>query len=608
MSVLISCHELSKTYLDIPLFEGVTLNINSGDRIGIIGANGSGKTTLLKILAGFVLPDKGERMASKGIRFSYIPQDSDFDLELTVEQVVLSAVKAAAQDSMESDLDQQVRTSTAMSKLGFDNPDIKVNDLSGGWKKRLALACALVADPEVLLLDEPTNHLDIKGILWLENFLASSRFAYVAVSHDRAFLQRVANRIMELDPRYPGGLLKVEGDYSTFLEKREALLVARTQEQESLSNKVRNEIAWLRAGVKARSTKAKARIDEAHRLIKELDSMKKLGVTGRTGIDFSATGRKTKRLLAATSISKSMGGQKLFDDFNLLLRPKMHLGLVGGNGSGKTTLLRILAGELKSDEGKIVEAENLRVVYFDQQREDLDPNMTLRRSLAEKGDTVIYRDRPVHVGGWAARFRFKPEQLDMPVGGMSGGERAKILIARLMLQPADVLLLDEPTNDLDIPTLEVLQESLLDFPGALVMVTHDRYMLDRISNIMLGLDGRGKAEFFADFSQWEIALSENKEKKIQKKQVDSVNNKLKSVKTRLSYLEQREYDGMEAIVEKAESEVEMAKEAMEDPSVASNADKLQECFKALNKAQDKLDEIYTRWYELESKIEELKGN
>ena len=606
MSAVISCHELSKTFLDTPLFEGVTLILSAGDRIGIIGANGSGKTTLLKIFAGLENIDCGEMIVRKGLRVGYVPQDSRFDPDLTVEQVVFNVSKEVFHASTDNDVVNRVRTGEVLGRLGFEDPGQKVGVCSGGWKKRLALACALVAAPDVLLLDEPTNHLDIEGILWLENFLLASRFAYIVVSHDRVFLQKCATRIMELDRRYPGGLLSFEGDYTTFLEKREFHLIARARQQVSLSTKVHTEIEWLRSGVKARATKARTRIDEAHRLIDELETMKKLGATGKTRIDFSATGRKSKRLLYADSIGKSMGERNLFSNLSLLLRPKMRLGLVGANGSGKTTLLKILAGELRPDEGEMIPADNLRVVYFAQQREQLDPDLSLRCALAEKGDTVIFRDRALHVAGWAARFGFQSKQLDMPVGRMSGGERAKILIARLMLQPADILLLDEPTNDLDIPTLEVLEESLMVFPGALVLVTHDRYMLDRISDVLLGLSGRDQPEYFADHSQWEAAQCQRKPLESRRKKTSAPRARAKSSPTKLSYKEQLEYDGLEATIREAEAEVEKTQQEMVDPDVASDAERLRQYLHALESAQAILDALYTRWYELESKLEAMQ--
>jgi ATP-binding cassette subfamily F protein uup len=531
-----------------------------------------------------------------------VPQDRIIDGEQTVEQVVLDAAVSTSQYPDETTDDARVRAIKVLSRLGFEDFAQKVGTLSGGWRKRLSIACALVADPEVLLLDEPTNHLDLEGILWLENLLAGSRFAYLVVSHDRALLQRVASRILEIDRRYPGGYLSVSGDYSTFLEKRADQLAARAKQHESLSNKVRNEIAWLRSGIKARTTKSKARKNKAYDLIEQKQTMDQQGQTGRTRIDFVATGRKTKRLLEVISGEKSLGGRLLFRDFDLLLRPKMRLGLVGANGSGKTTLLRILAGEIEPDAGRVKEADHLRVVYFDQYREQLDPELKLRDALAPEGDTVIFRDRPVHVGAWAARFRFNTEQLDVTIGRMSGGERAKILIARLMLMPADILLLDEPTNDLDIPTLEVLEESLNDFPGAVVLVTHDRYLLDRTSTVLLELDGKGNSEYFADYGQVEDVIEQRKRAAKPKKQTaDSPKAKAKIAPKKLSYKEQIEYDGLEKIIEQADAEVERIETELNSPEIASDATEIERCYEQHRVALEKLETLYARWYELEAK-------
>jgi len=496
------------------------------------------------------------------------------------------------------------RLASTLGRAGFVNGDLAVDTLSGGWKKRLAIACELAREPDILLLDEPTNHLDLEGILWLEKLIQNAPFATIVISHDRYFLENVAMSMAELNRLYAGGLFRVDGNYSRFLERREEHLRAESKRQESLEIRVRREVEWLRRGPKARTTKSKARIDEAGRLIEELADISSRMRTATAKIDFTASGRQTKKLIEARGIGKTLGNRQLFSGLDLKLSPGVRLGLAGSNGSGKTTLLRILNGEIEPDAGTIERAENLQVVYFDQNRERLDATTTLRRALSPDSDSVIFRGRPMHVAGWAKRFLFRPEQLDMPVSRLSGGEKARALIARLMLQPADVLLLDEPTNDLDIPTLEVLEENLLDFPGALVLVTHDRYLLDRVSTVILGLD-QGEAGYFADYYQWEqskLAKPARAEKAEKEKPVAEPKSSTAPQKKRLSYLEGREYEQMESRILAAEEELEKWKQRLQDPDVVTDPVRLREVSEALEKAQREVDALYNRWAELESKL------
>ncbi len=455
------------------------------------------------------------------------------------------------------------------------------------------------SDPEVLLLDEPTNHLDLDGILWLEKLLVSSRLlAYVVISHDRAFLDRVANRVVEVAPHYPGGTFISAGSYTTFLEKRAEYLEARTQYRDSLANRVRRELEWLGRGPKARTTKSQARIDETERLMADLAQVRSELNTSQAGIELTGSGRRTKRLVVASGVHKTLGGRELFNDLDLVLQPGQRLGVVGANGSGKSTLLKLLAGELEPDSGVIRRAHQLQVAYFDQDREHLDQTLSLRRALAPEGDTVLYRDREVHVVTWARRFQFRDDQLDQPVSELSGGEQARIHIARLMLRPADLLLLDEPTNDLDIPTLEVLEESLLDFPGALVLVSHDRYLLDRVSTVLLGLEGSGAATPFADVDQW---LAHHQTEAVTPRRSRSDRSRKKTKRAGLSYLEKREYQAMEETILEAESELERAAEHLADPEVASDAETAHRAYLAHEEAKEKVAEFYRRWAELEDK-------
>ncbi len=508
MALLLNTQNLAKSYGADPLFRNLSLNISEGDRLGLIGPNGSGKSTLLEILAGRRQPDAGEVALRKNTRLRYVSQDSSFAKGETVRQVV----RRALDQSTPPENEKQAREAETLGRAGFRDFDQEAAALSGGWRKRLALAEALVADPDILLLDEPTNHLDLAGIEWLEKILQTARFACIVVSHDRYFLENAATAMAELNRIYPGGLFRVDGNYSAFLEKKTEFLAAQAKRQEVLENRVRIEMDWLRRGPKARATKAKARIDNAHELIGELADLNARTRTSTADIEFSASDRQTKRLIELVGASYGFNGRLLFENLSFVLTANARVGLVGPNGSGKTTLLRLLRDEIAPLTGEIRRAPSLRIVYFDQNR-PLNLDLTLRQALSPDGDSVLYQDRPIHVASWAARFLFSSEQLNQPVSRLSGGERARVLIANLMLEAADVLLLDEPTNDLDIPTLEILEESLLEFRGALVLVTHDRYLLDRVSTVVLGLDGAGAAEQFADYSQWENWQADRKKSK-----------------------------------------------------------------------------------------------
>jgi ATP-binding cassette subfamily F protein uup len=599
LTPILNAQGLSKSFGPTNLFRDVSFTVEEGDRIGLIGPNGSGKSTLLRILCGEVEPDTGELAVRKRARLSFVAQDSHFEPGDTTRTVIQKALQRAAVPEAE----WEGRVAETLGRAGFEQFDTEAVTYSGGWRKRLAIAEALVQQPEVLLLDEPTNHLDLAGIEWLEDLLDSASFACVVVSHDRYFLENVATEMAELNRAYPDGMLRVHGKYSQFLEKKEEFLEAQSKRQEALENRVKNEMEWLRRGPKARTTKSKARIDKAHELIGELADMNSRSRTATAGIDFVSTERQTKRLIELIDVKYEIGGNMLFDGLNFAVTAGMRVGLVGPNGSGKTTLLRLLRGEAEPRSGEVKRANSLKIVYFDQNRE-LDGNQTLRRALAPDSDSVIYQGRVIHVASWASRFLFTSDQLNQPVERLSGGERARVLIATLMLQPADVLLLDEPTNDLDIATLEILEESLLEYPGALVLVTHDRYMLDRISSVVLGLDGLGGAERFADYSQWEEWQAEQLQTK---RKIGSGQPTAKeapatpSGKKKLSYLEAREFAAIEDRVSAAEEVLQAKREMLEDPGVATDAARLRTLLTEIDVAQDAVDTLYARWAELEAK-------
>ena len=601
MPPIINAQDISKAFGANPLFQNVSFTVSEGERIGLIGPNGSGKSTLLRILGGDVSPDSGDIAVRKRIRLSCVEQDSKFKPGATIRSVAESAMERAAVPASE----RGMRFAETLGRAGFENLEVEASTLSGGWQKRLAIVEALVQGPDILLLDEPTNPLDLAGIAWLEALLEAAAFACVVVSHDRYFLENVATEMTELNRTYPDGLLRVAGNYSRFLEKKEEFLHAQSKRQEALENLVHKEIEWLRRGAKARTRKSKARIDKAGALMNELADLNARSRSGAAQIDFSATDRKTKRLIELENVSCEVGGRKLFTGLNCVITAGMRLGLVGPNGSGKTSLLRLLRGETTPTSGEIQRADWLRIVYFDQSRQ-LDPDITLRRALAPEGDSVVYQDRMIHVASWAAKFLFAGEQLNQPVGRLSGGERARVLIAQLMLQPADVLLLDEPTNDLDIPTLDILEESLLEFRGSIVLVTHDRYMLDRVSTVVLGLDGQGNAGLFADYSQWE-AWQEEREQAATNARAAPLERSVTEdprqlpAKKKLSYLEAREYETIEQRVAEAEQILQTKRAQLEDPQIVSDGPRLMTAHAEMEEAQEKVDTLYSRWAELEKK-------
>jgi ATP-binding cassette subfamily F protein uup len=638
LALVLNAQELSKSYGSAPLFRNISVNISDSDRLGLIGPNGSGKSTLLEILAGRRQPDSGEVALRKNVRLSYVAQQSRFDPGQTIRGIL----RRALAESAVAESEHAGREAEMLGRAGFGRSDLDAATLSGGWRKRLALAEGLITDPDLLLLDEPTNHLDLAGIEWLEGLLKQSRFACVVVSHDRYFLENVATSMAELNRAYPDGLLRATGKYSDFLSKKGEFLAAQARHQDALENRVRTELEWLRRGPKARATKAKARIDNAQQLISELGDLKARVRTGTAAIDFSASERKTKRLIEFKDVSyrivKTTSGQAtefhsrvanygdtskdvlgnsapvpdFFTDlcgdgmrpiltrFSAVITAGVRVGLVGANGSGKTTLLRLIRGELRPQAGEVERAPALRVVYFEQNR-PLDPDLTLRRALALDSDSVVYQERTIHVASWAARFLFSNEQLNQPVGRLSGGERARVSIARLMVEPADVLLLDEPTNDLDIPTLEVLEQSLLEFRGALVLVTHDRFLLDRVATTVWGLDGQGVVEQLADYLQWEASQAE-RARRPRAAQPALTSEKRSEPKKKLSYLDARDFETIEARIAEAEQVLATKQALMEDPAVFSDPERIRAVMQEIEERQANVDSLYARWSELEEKV------
>ena len=595
MATLLSVRDLSYRIAGRQLFSSLTFGIEDGDRIGLIGPNGTGKSTLLKILTGEEKPAGGELSMRRGTRVLRVTQDDTFPDGATIESVLTDAAQAAGVDDVVTEV------AIAMAMCGFTAGGEVVATLSGGWKKRLALAAARIQQPDVMLLDEPTNHLDLEAVQWLEDWLASASFASITITHDRYFLENTASRVIELGPVYADGCLQVDGAYSDFLEARANYMASLDKQQHAMAGDSRRELAWLRRGARARTTKAKGRIQDVHELMADLAAIEQRIAAKNTvkQTAFAASQRSTKELIRAEGLSKALGGKQLFSGLDLVASPGDRIGLVGANGVGKTTLIRVLVGDLEADAGALVRAEKLRVVWFDQSRAQLDMQGTVRDVLCPNGDTVHHDGHSWHVTAWAKRFGFSENQLGSLVGVLSGGEQARLLLAKLSSVVADVLIVDEPTNDLDLASLEVLEGALSTFPGCVILVTHDRYFMDAVSNRVLHFDA-GRVTEYADFVQFMERFTE--------RQVQGTKSEAKTVekpaaqRNALTASERRELSNIDDAIAAAEAEVGRLEALMASDAVATDAAKLAEIWdKQLPLAKAKVDEVYARWEFLEAK-------
>ncbi len=600
MPVLVSANDIKKGFGARVLFSGLNFVVEDGERIGLIGPNGAGKSTLLKILAGLEDADGGSFTRARSATVGYLPQVPALELGLTVEATLRQAVPKIHHD------DRDAIAGKWLSRLDLTEWSERiVGELSGGWRKRVALAAELVKEPNLLLLDEPTNHLDVESILWLEDFIANSRFATVTITHDRAFLQKVASRIIELDPRNPGGLLSVTGNYRDYLQRKTELLDTMNQQEASLKNTLRRETEWLRRGPKARTTKQQARINAAGELKAQVDELSSRNQYRTANLDFEASAKGPKRLVEGIDVRKSINGRPLFHAPDIFLGPGTRIGLLGANGCGKSTLIRILLGQEQADSGKVHRADLLKVAYFEQNRESLDPSLTLAKTLCPHGEHVNYRGSMVHINGYLDRFLFKKEQRELTVGRMSGGEQSRILIARLMLQETNFLVLDEPTNDLDLQTLDVLQECLNEFEGAVLLVTHDRFFLDQVATQILGFfpspTTGSEIVTFADLAQWEEWRKTRKAAaKVAAKAEFAAAGGPGSKKKKLGYNETRELAGMEATLAKAEDKLLALQADLEKSENQSNSGKLAALCAEIAAAEANIDKLYARWAALDA--------
>ncbi len=596
MPILITAQDLSASFGARPLFSGVSFTVSDGERIGLIGPNGAGKSTLLRILAGLFSSDAGTVSRRRGLLVALLEQVPRFEPGLTVRAAVESAAADDAADEILAKLSLSGRTENGVS------PEAPVSSLSGGWKKRVALGRELARRPDLLLLDEPTNHLDVESIEWLEGLLARPDGpATITVTHDRMFLQRVATRILELDPRNAGGLLSVDGDYADYTRVKADAMHAQERREVVLRNTLRRETEWLRRGAAARTTKQQARIARAGDLSDEVKELTTRNQVRSVGLEFQGTERRPRRLIEARGIAKAYDGRTIFAGVDLFVGPGTRVGLLGPNGCGKSTLLRVLLGEEPPTAGTVLRADGLEVAYFQQNRELLDPDATPAHTLAPDGDHVSFRGARVHVRGYLERFLFRPEQADMPVRQLSGGEQSRLLLAKLMLRDAQVLVLDEPTNDLDLATLAVLEESLTAFDGAVLLVTHDRYFLDQVATTILAFAPDGQVVPFAGVAQWESWRAARLAAERTREPPAPAGGKSAGARKKLSYLEQREYDAIEAAIAAAEAALAEARRDAERPEHASDSARLVELLALIDSRQAEVDRLYTRWTDLDAK-------
>ena len=631
MPLLLTAQDLSLAFGWRPLLDHVNFSLESGERVALLGRNGEGKSTLLNVLRGAQTPDDGSLRISEGVRIAYLPQDPPAADARTVREVVRDGLAEtaalveryqtllAAHDA--HDADELARLEAAVAAADGWQLDNRIDgilqrfdldgaaqmaDLSGGWRRRVWLARVLVARPDVLLLDEPTNHLDMGAIIWLENLLNNFAGAVVFVTHDRAFLEKVANRIWELDR---GCLLDVKSDYRRFLRTREEAQHAEAEAQARFDKKLAEEEIWIRQGIKARRTRNEGRV----RALKAMRAERAARIErqGKANLQLDAGERSGRQVIVAENISFAhAGGAPLVQDFSDIIERGEKIGLVGANGAGKTTLLRLLLGELPPTAGRLKHGTKLEVAYFDQLRAQLDPEETLRDSVGAGRDYIETNVQRKHIAAYLQDFLFPPERWRTPVGALSGGERARLLLARLFAQPANVLVLDEPTNDLDIETLELLEEVLADYPGTVLLVSHDRAFLDAVvTRLWVFNRHKGKIEqIVGGFSDWlqqggDIAQLEEAAApavKTAEKPAAPAAPPAEKRGNKLSYKYQRELEALPAQIEAAEAEVARLTAVVQEADFYQQPQDAQQAgFAALEAAQQQLDVLVERWMQLE---------
>ncbi len=594
---LVSLDHISMAYGHLPLVDDISLQIEAGERVCVIGRNGTGKSTLLQIISGDVIPDAGSVWRQPALRIAMLVQDVPLSADTTVRAVVAGGFTQVPEHEPWR-LD--VGVDMVLSRLGLP-ADAIVDTLSGGWRRRVLLARALVAEPDVLLLDEPTNHLDIESMTWLETFLDDYRGAVVFVTHDRAFLRHVATRIVELDR---GKLTSWPGDYETFLQKKEEWLANEAVQNEKFDKRLAQEEAWLRQGIKARRTRNEGRVRALVAMRRERAARR--SQTGRVRLQAEAGERSGQMVFEAEEVSKSFDGPPTVKDATFRVMRGDRVGLIGPNGSGKTTLLRMLMGELKPDAGEMRRGANVQIAYYDQQREQLDPERTVFETVGDGNDTVTVNGRPQHVHGYLRDFLFPADRAGSPVKALSGGERNRLLLARLFTRPANVLILDEPTNDLDIETLELVESYLVDWPGTLLLVSHDRAFIDNVVTSTLVFEGDGRVEeYVGGYEDWlrqkpQVQLPIANRQSAPPTSVPTEGNA--GTRRKLSYREQQEFDDLPALIAGIESEQEALNAAVAASEFyKESADAIARTLARLEELKDSLLRAYARWDELDSR-------
>jgi ATP-binding cassette subfamily F protein uup len=590
---LVALDNVSIAFGHLPLLESASFQVDPGERIAVIGRNGTGKSTLLNLIGGEMLPDSGKVIRQPGVRVARLVQDVPLSTDRTVADVIGDGLgPLAAHDEWR----RRHQVDQVVSRLGLA-ADAIVDSLSGGWKRRVLLARALVGQPDVLLLDEPTNHLDIDAITWLESFLADYRGSVVFVTHDRAFLERLATRIVELDR---GRLTSWPGDYATFERKKEEWLANEELQQARFDKKLAGEEVWLRRGVKARRTRDEGRVKAL--MAMRAERAERRGRIGQVRLRIDQADPSGKMVFEAEDVSFAYAGATpVVRNFSMRVMRGDRIGLIGPNGSGKTTLLRILLGELPPQSGEVRRGANVLVAYYDQQREQLDPDRTVVDTIGDGNDTVTVNGQPRHVHGYLQDFLFSPERARSPVRALSGGERNRLLIAKLLTQPANVLVLDEPTNDLDLETLELLEQQLVEWPGTLLIVSHDRRFLDNVVTSTLAFEGGGVVQEYVggyeDYLRQRTVSAAALPPPAERKREAPV----RTARKKRTFKEEREYAELPDRIAALEDEQKQIQASLADPDFYKRPGP--EIAAAVSRGEDierLLLEAMARWDELDS--------